>query len=270
MQKNSLTAAFHISVPPELQTTSENVSDIPTSPDTDTLQPYLTEDYEEEERDYDDNDYEDPEYDEDTVIINIFKTCNEYNIIYAAPTWEDEQFVDELLKLPVQRVISNDCALLLWVKSPLIHQALKIIDKWGFTYNTVVFVGVNRTKDDEGKLQIFCDKTSDWTLEVCEFCLLATKGTVRRVKDNIPQLVANVIKDESKKSEDFKELTVQLLGDLLALELFPDLEALENEDNFSTAYNKIIVRWDMAAPKWYFEELAEEERLERNREALGL
>ena len=107
-------------------------------------------------------------------------------------------------------------------------------------------------------------------MEVCEFCLLATKGTVRRVKDNILQLVTNVIKDEGKKSEDFKELTVQLLGDLPALELFPDPEALENEENFSTVYNKIIVRWDMAAPKWYFEERAEKERLEKNREALGL
>ena len=266
----------HSETQAEPQTSSETVEDvtIPSAPET--LQYMRIEEYEEcateqddyydEEPPYDDGyDHYDSEEEEESTRIDIFKTRNSYNIIYAAPTWENGQSAEELLKLPVWRVADENCALLLWVKGSLMSEALKVIDRWGFKYRTVVFVWVKRTQDDEGKLLISWDKTSDWTCESCEFCLLAIRGTVQRVKDDVPQLVKHIMKDEGINAEFFKEQTVELLGDLPALELFPDIDLLRDEKQFGITY----AEWDMAAPKWFLEQRAEEKLLERNREALG-
>ena len=71
-------------------------------------------------------------------------------------------------------------------KGSQMAEAQKIIEKWGFKYRDVVFVGLKRMTDSEGKQCFYCYKKSDWTLETCEFCLLATRGNVRRVRNCIP------------------------------------------------------------------------------------
>lgn len=142
-------------------------------------------------------------------------------------------------------------------------EALKVIDVWSFTYRTAVYVWVKMTRDDEGKLRIYWDKTSNWTCECSEFCLLATRGTVQRVKDDVPQIITHIMTNEGINAEFFKEQTVKLLGGLPALELFPDLYKLDHEQQFSTFYDKERVEWDMAAPKWFLEDLAEQRRILR-------
>ena len=76
---------------------------------------------------------------------------------------------------------------------------------------------------------MYLDTISNWTCEAYEFCILATRGTVQWVNNDIPQLVTHTMKYGGNKSEDFKELTVQLLGNLPALELFPDIDSLERD-----------------------------------------
>ena len=63
-------------------------------------------------------------------------------------------------------------------------------------------------------------------------------------------------------------MTVQLLEALLVLELFPDLDMLNNKKQFHTEYNGQHVDWDMAALKCYLEQLVEYRRIEMNGESL--
>ena len=88
---------------PEPQTRSETVEDITVPSDPETLQSMPIEEYDEHAT----------EQDEECTRIDIFKTLNSYNIIYAVPTWEGKQSADELLKLPEGRVADENCALLL-------------------------------------------------------------------------------------------------------------------------------------------------------------
>ena len=59
-------------------------------------------------------------------------------------------------------------------------------------------------------------------------------------------------------------MTIQLLGNLLTLELFPDTYRLEYVLNFHSNYNSHYAVWDMAASKKYLVQLAQEQRTEMN------
>ena len=224
---------------------------------------------EEEEFNYDDdNDYdlfEQEEEEEEDTRIDIFNTDKSYSIIYADPSWEYDQSTEELLKLPVGRVADENCALLLWVNEARLHEAQEVIKQWGFSNEKIAFVWVKTTEDDNGQQTYYLGQTGNLTRENVEFCLLATKGTLQRVNDKIPQGITWPIEKEKPnyvKPELFKQLTVQLLGDLPALELFPDPEALELEFQVNIIYNGQRIEWDMAASREYLTQLAEERRAE--------
>ncbi|MBR0167076.1 MAG: hypothetical protein IJQ08_00220 [Synergistaceae bacterium] len=259
----------HKEIPEQLQ--QDEVSE---HSDNETLQPsqnkqhyeratqYDLHDYEEESNP---NDYDDDERDvfeeynqyEEYSRISIYKTDLRYNIIYAEPDWDSYQSTDELLTLPVGRVAEENCALLMWVNAPRLHEAKEVIKQWGFSNEKIAFVWVKTTEDDNGQQSYYLGQSGDLTRENVEFCLIATKGTIQRVNDNIPQGVLCPIEKEKPdyvKPELFKQLTVQLLGDLPALELFPDPEALFNEHQFSTKYNGKTIDWHMAAPEDFIEE----------------
>lgn len=89
--------------------------------------------YEEEECNYDDDDYDTPEdddyYNDEYTRIDISKTNNLYSIIYAEPSWKYDQSIEELLKLSVERVADENCALFLWVNEARLPEALNVINQ---------------------------------------------------------------------------------------------------------------------------------------------
>lgn len=192
-------------------------------------------------------------------IVDIYTTEKKYKIIYANPTWEGKQSADELCKLPVERITDKDCALFLWIKSNKMIEAIKVINTWGFTYMDIAFMWVKIQKENKG---FHTDASSGWTRSFCELCLLATRGTIQRTNVDVKQYFPSPALDGGKKPKEAKDMTVQLLGALPALELFPDLEALEQQDQFTTQYNGQLVEWDMAASREYLAQLAEERRAE--------
>ena len=82
--------------------------------------------------------------------------------LYADPPWSFNDKLDptrtleyptlsieELLKLPVKQVMAEDSHFYLWSTSSHIHEALHLIDAWGFEYKTLI-PWIKRTKN--GKL----------------------------------------------------------------------------------------------------------------------
>jgi len=85
--------------------------------------------------------------------IDIFKTKETFRVIYADPAWSyndkqdtpklggaskhyDTMTINQLSKLPVNKIAENNSVLFLWVTSPLLEDAFKIISSWGFKYKT--------------------------------------------------------------------------------------------------------------------------------------
>src|ERR1700761_8346412 len=83
-----------------------------------------------------------------------------FNIILADPPWKyksdkglygcaGDQYqtmsIDEICKLPVGEALAADtCALLLWTTGPMLEQAMRVINAWGFQYKTPMWVWVKR------------------------------------------------------------------------------------------------------------------------------
>jgi N6-adenosine-specific RNA methylase IME4 len=88
--------------------------------------------------------------------------------------------LDELKKLRVQEIASQDSLLFMWATNPHLEQAIELGKGWGFEYRTVVFVW-NKMVHNPGK----------YNLSYCELCLLFKRGRIPtpRGARNIKQLV---------------------------------------------------------------------------------
>ena len=53
-----------------------------------------------------------------------------------------------------------------------------------------------------------------------KLCLIATKGTIKRVSSKVPQIVDTRIEEHSKKPAIVRDRIVELIGDYPRIELF--------------------------------------------------
>jgi len=89
----------------------------------------------------------------DEFKIDINNTNETFRVIYADPAWSyndkqdtpqlggaakhyDTMSINELCKLPVNNISEKNSILFLWVTSPLLEDAFKVINSWGFKYKT--------------------------------------------------------------------------------------------------------------------------------------
>lgn len=160
-----------------------------------------------------------------------------YNVIYADPPWSygvtkqtlpsrtqempyvPMRYVD-ILELPVQSLAEKDCALFLWATMPMLPEALHLIKAWGFEYKTVAFTWVKKAKTKEGWFW----GMGSWTRSNPELCLLATKGSPKRVSASVHSVVDSSLREHSRKPDEVAKRIVELCGDIPRVELFARAE----------------------------------------------
>ena len=123
--------------------------------------------------------------------------------------------------MPIKDIADKNSVLFIWAVSPLLPEALRVIIEWGFKYKTVAFCWNKTTVGDK-----WVSNMDRWTMGNIEMCLLATKGTPKRVVKNIKQLVISPRLNHSRKPPSVRNRIVDLMGDLPRIELFarkPDL-----------------------------------------------
>ena len=164
-----------------------------------------------------------------TGVIDIKKPEKKYNIIYADPPWrywesgnknQSEHYqtmtIDDICKLPIKDISAEDSVLFLWVTYPILAEAFRVIESWGFKYSTAAFVWVKKNKAADSPF-FGC---GSWTRANSELCLLATRGSVQRLDATISQIVESPIEEHSKKPDIVRELIERLVGKLPRVELF--------------------------------------------------
>ena len=161
-----------------------------------------------------------------------------YNIIYADPPWEykrrggktrclgmakqhyNTMSTDDICKLPIKDIKTDDAICFLWATFPNITEAIKVMQAWGFIYKTAAFVWVKKNKKSG---------TNFWgmgayTRANAEVCLLGISEKTKPVKQVISNAVHQIIESphegHSKKPDIVREKIIELLGDLPRLELF--------------------------------------------------
>jgi len=123
-----------------------------------------------------------------------------YSIIYADPAWPYKCWAkkgkgrtaahhykvmsfSDIKALPVNEITIEDAVLFMWITFPLLPQALKVIEAWGFKYKTNGFTWVKRNKK---KTESWFWGLGHYTRSNTELCLIATKGKgLKRVSASV-------------------------------------------------------------------------------------
>lgn len=168
-----------------------------------------------------------------------------YSVIHADPPWRyDDKLgnspawgamkyptmsVEELCALPVKEHAAKDCALLMWATWPLLPEALRVIEAWGFKYRTCAFVWVKQNPSADNGWLIRQDLKDaldgysglgKWVNGNTEVCLLAKRGSPKRQAKNVKQLVIAPRSRHSAKPPEVRDRIVRLFGDVPRLEMF--------------------------------------------------
>jgi N6-adenosine-specific RNA methylase IME4 len=164
---------------------------------------------------------------------------NKYDIIYADPPWIFKTYSDkgkdrsaevhyacmtleDIKKLPVNNIASDNCILFMWVTFPMLEKGLEVIKAWGFTYKTCAFNWIKQNK----KSDTYFWGLGYWTRSNSEICLLATKGKPHRISTSVfqivdfPEDIVSHREEHSKKPDIVRDRIVELCGDLPRIELF--------------------------------------------------
>ncbi len=153
-----------------------------------------------------------------------------YQIIYADPPWNyaDQgcqgtmanhykgMVLGDICALPVNAITDKNAVLFLWTTYPMLQEALKVINSWGFIYKSIAFQWL---KLNPKSLTPFYG-LGRWTRGNTEPCLLATKGKPQRKSKAVFQLIQTPRRNHSQKPEIVRDKIIELMGDLFRIELF--------------------------------------------------
>lgn len=152
---------------------------------------------------------------------------NHYGAIYADPPWHfaawsgdkllwdgsrtraterhyDTLSARDLRELPVVDLSAPDSVLFLWTSWPYLQEAMLLIPAWGFTYKTCAFSWMKARAD---QLDFFRDDADVqvglgyWTRSNSEMCLLATKGSPKRLNADVRQGIIEPRREHSRKPD---------------------------------------------------------------------
>lgn len=125
-----------------------------------------------------------------------------FHVILADPPWDyrvwnspdgartaNSQYptlpTEEIARLPVrfQFPDSNHCVLFLWATPPKLHDALHVMERWGFEYKTVAFTWIKTTRTGPPSARKPSIGLGHYTRSNAELLLLGTWGSPPPVKD---------------------------------------------------------------------------------------
>ena len=168
-------------------------------------------------------------------LVNIEIPKGKHRVIYADPPWwyatpqhsKTEQAtvlkshypsmkIDEICALPVKQMAADNAVLFLWTTSPLLFEAGKVIEAWGFTYKASIIW--DKVKHNVGH----------YVSVRHEFLLICTRGSCPKDSDKLADSVVVMERTEhSAKPDIFRnmidEMYVPVKGDRVELFARADL-----------------------------------------------
>lgn len=173
-------------------------------------------------------------------------------LIYADPPWQHKTWSDkgldgrpqhykrmtikEICDMPVSECAANDCHLFMWTTGPHLEQAFKVIKAWGFRYSGMGFVWIKLNKNSPELFITLNDLFMGGgytTRKNAEFCLLARKGSPKRLSKSVHEVIVSPRREHSRKPEEARRRIEQYAPgpylELFAREQKPGWTAWGNE-----------------------------------------
>lgn len=157
-----------------------------------------------------------------------------YQLIYADPPWQYRDKCNsgdrgashkypvmnlrDICKLPVDQIADDSCLLAMWWVPPMPVEALEVVKAWGFRFMTMKGFTWHKTNKNQGDSAM---GMGHMTRSNSEDMLFAVKGKLpKRINAGIIQHVTAPRMKHSQKPDIFRQLLVELLGDVPRIELF--------------------------------------------------
>ena len=118
--------------------------------------------------------------------------------------------------MPVADLAAPDSALFLWATFPQLPEALRLIEAWGFTYKSVAFVWLKRTRKRIAGSMALASGQGATRKSACWLPRDTRSGQAA----NIHQFIISPIEAHSKKPDEARDKIISLMGDLPRVELF--------------------------------------------------
>jgi len=143
-----------------------------------------------------------------------FKVYSNKGLGRSAEAWYDCLDLDEIKSLPVESWAGENCVLLMWVTDPFLKLGFDVIDAWGFTYKTIGFYWA-KTTTGCGSIRIDNNEnwpigTGYWTRANPEQCLLATRGSPKRLNADVRKLIISPRREHSRKPDEIYDYIERL------------------------------------------------------------
>jgi N6-adenosine-specific RNA methylase IME4 len=112
--------------------------------------------------------------------------------------------IEDIAALPVRELATDNCALFMWGIWVYLPELLDVISAWGFRYKTCAF---NWTKAHTNQLELFRNDYDGemglgyWTRANTEPCLLATRGSPKRLNADVRQAIIEPRREHSRKPD---------------------------------------------------------------------
>lgn len=121
--------------------------------------------------------------------------------------------VEEIEALRVADIAAKNAHLFLWTTGPFLEKAFGVIRAWGFRYSGTGFVWV-KIKRGLTEQQLRIIRMADHNLHVgqglttrknVEICLLARRGSPRRLAKDVREVILAPVREHSRKPEEARE-----------------------------------------------------------------
>jgi protein gp37/N6-adenosine-specific RNA methylase IME4 len=113
------------------------------------------------------------------------------------------QSTDWIASLPIRDLAADDCILFLWATFPLLKDALRVVEAWGFTYKTAAFTWVKLSpKSGNSFAPKLHTGLGHWTRSNAEVCFLATRGSPHRLAADVHSVIEAPIRKHSRKPDE--------------------------------------------------------------------
>ena len=125
--------------------------------------------------------------------------------------------------MPVNNIADKNCILFIWVTYPLLKQGLDTIEAWNFKYKTCGFSWIKKNKKSDS---LFWG-LGYYTRSNNEICLLATKGSPKRISTRVHQVVLDKVREHSRKPIVLGKKSYSSVVIYLELNSLPDKKLMD-------------------------------------------
>jgi N6-adenosine-specific RNA methylase IME4 len=147
--------------------------------------------------------------------------------------------LEAIAALPVAEWAASDSWLFLWATTPMLPQALCVMESWGFTYSGNAFAWVKLNPSGVG-FHMGCGFTTRKNLELC---LLGKRGRPRINSHSVRELIVAPRREHSRKpDEQYARIERLVAGpylELFARQQWPGWTAVGDEVDRFTSLQRV-------------------------------